>query len=55
MVEEIHNSLSYSEMARDILAIPISSAAFEAAFSMGGRVLSPFKSALTPRVVKALL
>ncbi|KAG6387128.1 hypothetical protein SASPL_152313 [Salvia splendens] len=43
------------KMARDILAIPISSVASEAAFSMGGCVLSPFRSSLTPRVVEALL
>ncbi|KAG6427466.1 hypothetical protein SASPL_111711 [Salvia splendens] len=33
-----------SEMAKDIMAIPMSSVAFETAFSTGGRVLSQFRS-----------
>ncbi|CAN1347521.1 Putative AC9 transposase [Linum perenne] len=44
-----------SEMARDVLAVPISSAASESAFSNGGRVLSNFRSSLTPAIVEALI
>ncbi|PHT35667.1 Glutamine--tRNA ligase [Capsicum baccatum] len=43
-----------SEMARDILAIPISSVASECAFSTGGRVLDSFRSSLTSKLVEAL-
>ncbi|XP_075099895.1 zinc finger BED domain-containing protein RICESLEEPER 2-like [Nicotiana tabacum] len=52
------NSLRFptlTEMARDVLAIPISSVASESAFSTGGRILVPFRSSLTPRLVKALV
>ncbi|CAN1320030.1 Zinc finger BED domain-containing protein RICESLEEPER 1 [Linum perenne] len=44
-----------SEMARDVLAVPISSVASESAFSTGGRVLSNFRSSLTPAIVEALI
>ncbi|KAG6433441.1 hypothetical protein SASPL_105055 [Salvia splendens] len=45
-----------SEMAKDILAIPISSIISESAFSMGGgRVLSTFRNSLAPEMVEALI
>ncbi|KAM3288286.1 hypothetical protein P3S67_021716 [Capsicum chacoense] len=44
-----------SEMARDILAIPISSVASECAFSTGGRVLDSFRSSLNSKLVEALV
>ncbi|XP_062103349.1 uncharacterized protein LOC133814398 [Humulus lupulus] len=42
-------------MARDLLAIPVTTVAFEAAFSTGGRILDTFRSSLSPRMVEALI
>ncbi|XP_031100840.1 zinc finger BED domain-containing protein RICESLEEPER 2-like [Ipomoea triloba] len=44
-----------SKLARDVLAIPISTVASEFAFSTSGRVLDPFRSSLTPKIVEALV
>ncbi|KAM3328475.1 hypothetical protein P3S68_033167 [Capsicum galapagoense] len=44
-----------AEMARDVLAIPISSVSSECAFSTGGRVIDPFRSSLTPKLVQSLI
>jgi hypothetical protein len=44
-----------AEIARDILAIPISTVASESAFSNGGRILDPFRSSLSPLTVEALV
>ena len=44
-----------SRMARDVLAVPISTAASESAFSTGGQVLDVFRSSLTPKLVEALI
>ncbi|CAN1301264.1 Zinc finger BED domain-containing protein RICESLEEPER 2, partial [Linum perenne] len=43
------------EIAKDILAIHVSSVASESAFSNGGRVLDDFRSSLLPEIVKALI
>ncbi|CAL1389571.1 unnamed protein product [Linum trigynum] len=44
-----------SMMAKDVLAVPISTVASESAFSAGGRILDDFRSSLTPRIVEALI
>ncbi|KAK9750191.1 hypothetical protein RND81_02G179500 [Saponaria officinalis] len=43
------------KIAKDIIAIPISSVALESAFSMGGRVVSPHRSRLHANTVEALM
>uniref|UniRef100_A0A3Q7IJG2 Zinc finger BED domain-containing protein RICESLEEPER 2-like n=1 Tax=Solanum lycopersicum TaxID=4081 RepID=A0A3Q7IJG2_SOLLC len=44
-----------SQLARDVLAIPMSSVASECVFSTGGRILDPFRSSLTPKCVQCLI
>ena len=44
-----------SLMARDIIAVPASTIASESAFSTGSRVLSDFRSWMTPEIVEALV
>ncbi|CAI0406533.1 unnamed protein product [Linum tenue] len=50
-----HRFPTLSRMARDVLAVPVSTVSSEAAFSTGGRVLNDFRSSLTPRIVEALI
>lgn len=40
-----------SKMARDALAVPISTIGSESCFSTSGRVLDAFRSSLTPKIV----
>ncbi|CAI9281773.1 unnamed protein product [Lactuca saligna] len=44
-----------SLMARDVFAIPISTVASESVFSTSGRVLGPFRSYLTHKIVESLI
>ncbi|KAK9706398.1 hypothetical protein RND81_07G121500 [Saponaria officinalis] len=44
-----------SLMARDVLAIPVSTVASESAFSTGGRILDPFRSSLSSKMVQGLV
>jgi hypothetical protein len=42
-------------IARDVLAIPITTVAYESTFSISGRVLSEHRSRLTPQMLEALM
>uniref|UniRef100_A0A803MQ92 HAT C-terminal dimerisation domain-containing protein n=1 Tax=Chenopodium quinoa TaxID=63459 RepID=A0A803MQ92_CHEQI len=42
-------------MAKDVLAIPVSTVVSKSAFSTGGRVLDPFRSSLSSNMVEALI
>lgn len=44
-----------SRIAKDIFSIPASTVASENAFSLGGRIVDPFRASLTPKVVEALV
>ncbi|KAH1056873.1 hypothetical protein J1N35_034938 [Gossypium stocksii] len=46
---------TFSKMARDVSAIPVSTVALKLAFSIGGRVLDQYRSSLTPKIVQALV
>ncbi|CAN0927284.1 Putative AC9 transposase, partial [Linum grandiflorum] len=43
------------DIARDFLAVPITSVASESAFSAGGRLLDPHRSRLHHKTVEALM
>ncbi|KAL7254645.1 hypothetical protein ACSBR1_008906 [Camellia fascicularis] len=51
------NSSKYkvlSQVARDVLALPVSTVASESTFSTGGRIVNPFRSSLSPMMVEPL-
>ncbi|XP_071707463.1 zinc finger BED domain-containing protein RICESLEEPER 2-like [Rutidosis leptorrhynchoides] len=52
------NSTKYkvlSQVAKDVLAIPVSTVSSQSVFKTGGRVLSTFKSSLTLKMVQSLI
>lgn len=52
------NSSKYrilSLIARDVLAVPVSTVASESCFSTSGRVLDVFRSSLSPKMAEALI
>ncbi|KAK8916160.1 hypothetical protein KSP39_PZI022402 [Platanthera zijinensis] len=52
------NSMKYrilSKMARDILAIPITTVASEATFSAGSRIIDTYRASLAPETVQILI
>ncbi|TYG45935.1 hypothetical protein ES288_D11G215300v1 [Gossypium darwinii] len=52
------SSIRYNELsllARDLLAIPISTVASKLAFSMGKKVITPLRSSLKPKTVQAVV
>uniref|UniRef100_A0A0A9E365 HAT C-terminal dimerisation domain-containing protein n=1 Tax=Arundo donax TaxID=35708 RepID=A0A0A9E365_ARUDO len=51
--QEVYPILSL--LARDVLAVQVSTVASESAFSAGGRVVDPFRSRLEPEMVEALV
>ncbi|BBN70111.1 transposable element gene [Prunus dulcis] len=42
-------------IAKDVLAIPVSTVASESCFSTSGRVINSFRASLTPKIVEALI
>ena len=43
------------KLARDVLAVPVSTVASKSAFNSGGRILDPFRSSLSPLMVQNLV
>lgn len=50
--QDIH---SFQKVANDVFSIPSSTMASENAFSLSKRVVDPFRSCLTPKMVEALM
>lgn len=55
MVEGECTLFNLSKLAKDIFDIPCSTMASENTFSLGKRVVDPFKSSLTLQMVEALM
>ena len=50
--KRVHNSFTDSQ---DIFVTPISTVASENVYSLGRRVVDPFRASLTPKMVEALV
>ncbi|KAL9685269.1 hypothetical protein QQ045_022717 [Rhodiola kirilowii] len=44
-----------SKISKDIFVVPASTVASESAFSLGSRVVDPFRATLTPKMVEGLV
>ncbi|CAM8972375.1 unnamed protein product [Rhodiola kirilowii] len=44
-----------SKISKDIFAVPTSTVASESTFSLGSRVVDPFRATLTPKMVEGLV
>ena len=44
-----------SRIAKDVFVVPASTVASESAFNLGKRIVDPFRSSLTPKMVEALV
>ncbi|KAL0379045.1 UNVERIFIED_CONTAM: putative AC transposase [Sesamum radiatum] len=44
-----------ARLARDVLAMPISTVALESAFNTAGRIIDDFRASLTPKMAQALI
>ena len=47
--------MTLSLIAKNVLAIPVSTVASESAFSTSGRILDPFRSSLSPKMLEVLI
>lgn len=54
-METVDDCAGYKRIARDVLAMQVSSVASESAFSTSGRMLSPHRSCLTHFMVEVLM
>ena len=54
---KLHSSkyMILSQLARGVYAIPVSPVASESVFSIGGHILDPFWSSLSPKIFEALV
>ncbi|TYG54723.1 hypothetical protein ES288_D09G213400v1 [Gossypium darwinii] len=52
---ELNSQIDLSLLARDLLAIPISTVASESTFSMGKKVTTPLRSSVKPKMVQAIV
>ncbi|KAK8333601.1 hypothetical protein V6Z12_A10G212600 [Gossypium hirsutum] len=52
---ELNSQIDLSLLARDLLAIPISTVASESAFNTGKKVITPLRSSLKPKTVQVVV